>query len=356
MPVTRKMKSKPMKAKSASSNSSPESFPLADTPSTASAPSPDLLQDIPSSVPNTVPENPLHSPRDTATIQYSIDNLANAISKLITKVDQQEDKLHTTKELLENQNGALLQFTKQIDDQNEQFDQFKKSQRSKLSKLKDDIQTCNDKHEGNERMLEQNIHTTTSSLLNLETKLNQQPILLQNVQDKNQPSITPIPDLQTPQASTYQLATKTVNVKTLCKQLEACSFVRDDPQSVHMTYMKISQAVDMACSTSSLFPSIHGLTNVPDFYKILVPQDPTSTFRNSIHHSYMAISICLFNFIMSDEAIGAKATIAKAACNELATNLDGFQYLGLILHRTLPQFGGPTLDLLTEMGNRHVNG
>jgi len=55
------------------------------------------------------------------------------------------------------------------------------------------------------------------------------------------------------------------------------------------------------------------------------------------------------HFFQSSDVVNPKAPIVKSVIQELAISTDGFQYLSLILYRTLPQFGGPHPKLTDEM-------
>jgi len=66
------------------------------------------------------------------------------------------------------------------------------------------------------------------------------------------PTITKIPDVSIPKNLAYQLASKTVNVKTLSKELSSITFDTDDIKCIITTYSRISQAVDIACGTATL--------------------------------------------------------------------------------------------------------
>lgn len=118
----------------------------------------------------------------------------------------------------------------------------------------------------------------------------------------------------------------------------------------------IRQAIDIGCSTSLLLPDIEHETEVPDFFKKLVPPT-THNFYGTILASYKCISNALLAFFIRPETISDSAPRVYQAISEVKSSSDGFIYLAIIPHRLLPQFGGPPLDLLTEIGSlARING
>jgi len=169
------------------------------------------------------------------------------------------------------------------------------------------------------------------------------------VNTASKPDVTPIPDVSTPKTLAYQLASKSVNVKTLSKELSLITFNDDKIKTVITTYSRISQAVDIACGTVSLLPRLSDKRKVPDFYKELVPQTDTHTLFHSIFNGYKAISNCLYNFFHTSTTISTEAIKVKQACGEIHSSTDGFMYLTYILHKNLPQFGGAPVQLNKEL-------
>ena len=165
----------------------------------------------------------------------------------------------------------------------------------------------------------------------------------------SKPTFTEIPLIPTPQNLAYQLASKTVNVKNLSKELSAITFQDDTIKTIITTYSRISQAVDIACGTVSLMPTLANKRKVPDFYKSLVPSTQNHAFFNSIYNGYKAISNSLYNYFHTHTTILPKAIKVKEACNEIHSSTDGFTYLTYILHKILPQFGGTPVQLNKEL-------
>jgi len=147
----------------------------------------------------------------------------------------------------------------------------------------------------------------------------------------SKPTYTSTPDIAIPQA--YQLASKTVNVKNLSKDLSVNSFQNDSIKTIITTYSRISQAVDIACDTVYLLPNLETKRNVPDFYKVLVPTNENHRIFPSIYNGYKALSNSLYNYFHSSTTILPKAVKVKEACNEVHTSADGFVYLTYILHK-----------------------
>ena len=311
----------------------------------ALTPSPDpvvLTQDATTNVASTRNPPQVNLPDQTnAEILQALLDLRSTMQTINSRVSSLESQ---------PQSENFKEISQKVQDNTQNLTDLRNDTTDHTNGLDENIEVINEEITKLSDQISTDLNNVNSGIANLRTDINK----IKKPADANHPVVTPIPNIVTPQNISYQLASKTVNVKTLCKQLESCSFPRDDPQSIHMSYMKISQAIDMACGTSSLLPSIDSVTKVPDFYPKLVPSDINHRFRNSIHNSYKAISSCLFNFLMSDSAIGEKANIAKSARNELATNLDGFHHLALILHRTLPQFGGPSINLMQELAKMKV--
>jgi len=169
------------------------------------------------------------------------------------------------------------------------------------------------------------------------------------VSTASKPAVTSIPNISTPKTLAYQLASKSVNVKTLSKELSSIIFHNDDVKTIVTTYSRISQAVDIACGTVSLLPRLSDKRTVPDFYKELVPQVETHSFINSIFNGYRAISNCLYNFFHTSTTIATNAIKVTQACGEIHSSTDGFMYLTYILHKNLPQFGGAPIQLNKEL-------
>ena len=122
----------------------------------------------------------------------------------------------------------------------------------------------------------------------------------------------------------------------------------DSYQDIHLFYSKLSQSNDIAAGTTTLLPTLQSCPNAPDFYKIIVPSQDNSFFAH-VHNAYLALSNCIYTFIRSKDTISDQACVVKSICSELSTSTDGFQYVSLILHRTLPQFGGPQIKLTDEL-------
>ena len=169
------------------------------------------------------------------------------------------------------------------------------------------------------------------------------------------PTVTKIPDVSIPKNLAYQLASKTVNVKTLSKELSLITFDNDNIKSIITTYSRISQAVDIACGTVSLLPALSDKKKVPDYYKELVPQTENHTFFPSIYNGYKALSNGLYNFFHTSSTISSKAIKVKQACNEVQSSTDGFMYLTYILHKNLPQFGGAPVQLNKELAKLSIH-
>ena len=165
----------------------------------------------------------------------------------------------------------------------------------------------------------------------------------------SKPTFTKIPDVNIPRNLAYQLASKTVNVKNLSKELSVITFQDDTVKTIITTYSRISQAVDIACGTVSLLPALSNKNKVPDFYASLVPSDENHAFFGSIYNGYKAISNSLYNYFHTATTILPKAIKVKEACNEVHTSTDGFTYLTYVLHKILPQFGGTPVQLNKQL-------
>ena len=119
----------------------------------------------------------------------------------------------------------------------------------------------------------------------------------------NRPSFTPIPIVsQQPSNVAFQLSSKTVNIKNLSRELAQIKFPDDNINTIFTNYSRISQAIDIACSTSSLLPRLNAVTAPPDFYAILVPAS-NHTFFHSIYNSYLSVSTALYNYFSSPETL-----------------------------------------------------
>ena len=169
------------------------------------------------------------------------------------------------------------------------------------------------------------------------------------VSTASKPAVTSIPDIPTPKTLAYQLASKSVNVKTLSKELSTITFHNDDIKTIVTTYSRISQAVDIACGTVSLLPRLSNKRTVPDFYKELVPQTESHALFHSIFNGYKAVSNCLYNFFHASTTISTNANKVRQACSQIHSSTDGFMYLTYILHKNLPQFGGAPVQLNKEL-------
>ena len=97
----------------------------------------------------------------------------------------------------------------------------------------------------------------------------------------NVPNITDVTKLVLPTRPTFELASKTVKLKDLTNSLNTVKFESDDINHIKQNYALIRQAVDIGCGTSYLLPDIERMTEVPDFFKLLVPPQ-TNNFYFSI--------------------------------------------------------------------------
>ena len=60
-------------------------------------------------------------------------------------------------------------------------------------------------------------------------------------------------------------------------------------------------------------------------------------------------------FFLRPETVSTSAPRVTMAINSIRTSSDGFVYLATVLHKLLPQFGGPAFHLLTELKTLHIN-
>ena len=63
----------------------------------------------------------------------------------------------------------------------------------------------------------------------------------------------------------------------------------------------------------------------------------------------------LYNFFTRKENVSETANRVATVVSLVKHSSDGFIYLVTILHRLLPQFGGPSLNLITEIQSLFVN-
>ena len=186
-----------------------------------------------------------------------------------------------------------------------------------------------------------------SKVLALENDVNNLKTLIPS-KTANFPSITDVTTLSPPLRPSFALASKSVKLKDLHNSLMNLKFTSDKIADIKHMYAMIRQAVDIGCSTSLLLPDIENASEVPDFFTILVP-DPTHSFYSSILGSYKCISNALLTFFVRPESVTGSAPRVFQSISEVKSSSDGFVYLAIILHRLLPQFGGPPLNLLDEI-------
>ena len=278
---------------------------------------------------------------------YSLAEVKSLLDHMHLKyVNDMQTNLHSLSDTL----------TKRVD----QCDATVKHVKSTLP-TSDEVETVSDKLEGAEQMLEQyraDNRKLDAEIKNIQTNVQSD---IANIHKQypplhpNDPIFTKIPNIVLPRNQAFQLASKTVDVKTLTRTLTANVTINSDSsQDIHLFYSKLSQCLDIAASTTSLLPPLHSCALVPDFYSILVPPQNHAFFAH-IHNAYVTMSNCIYTFIHTKDTIATKAKSVHSVCSELANSTDGFQYISLILHRTLPQFGGPKIKLTDELGKLNIN-
>ena len=182
---------------------------------------------------------------------------------------------------------------------------------------------------------------SSAKVMTLESEITSLKKSLPQPNKVNFPSITDVTKLKisAPSQLSYGLASKSVKLKDLHNSLMHLSFKSNNIADIKHMYSMMRQAIDIGCSTSLLLPDIEHETEVPDFFKSLVPP-PTHNFYGTILVSYKCISNVLLAFFIRPETVSAAAPQVFQAISEVKSSSDGFVYLVIVLHRLLPQFGG----------------
>ena len=170
----------------------------------------------------------------------------------------------------------------------------------------------------------------------------------------NIPKITDVSKISLPPRPTFQLSSHTVKLKDLTNSLNNIKYESDSINSIKHTYALIRQAIDIGCNTSYLMPDIENLTEVPDFFTELVPPQ-TRFFYQPVLGSYKTLSNSLLTFHLRPTTVSDSAPQVAMAINGIKASSDGFVYLATVLHKLLPQFGGPPLKLIDELKNLTIN-
>ena len=123
----------------------------------------------------------------------------------------------------------------------------------------------------------------------------------------NRPKITDVTTIGLPAKPQYELAPKVEKLKDLHNSSMALTFTSDTISNITHMHVRIRQAIDTGCSTSSLLTDIKHCTEVPDFFDELVPK-PSHQFYFSILGSYKTISNARLTRFLQPETVAASAS------------------------------------------------
>ena len=165
-------------------------------------------------------------------------------------------------------------------------------------------------------MIEQTNHNANSFISDLESKVTQQMTISSPLYEPNRPKYTPIPTISNPRSQVLALTTKTLINKSLTKCLESITFDTDLPQIILAPYTRLSNAIDIKCDTTSLFPNIRTCSTALGFYHLLIPSDSNSHGYLHAHNNYLSLSNYLFTFFQSSDMVKLKAPFVKSAIQE----------------------------------------